>query len=403
MRFAFAVAWRLLREGRFQSLLIVGGVTLGVAVVVYITAIVNGLQANIVERTLSTQAHIVVRPAEEANRPSITGSQEIFHYIQKRVQRENTLRNWPPVMQQIRRAEGVTAVAAMASGPGFAVRGGVRKSVSILGVELVDYQQVVKLDGKLVAGSLAQRTGSVLIGSELASDLGLQVGDRLRIQTGNGDSAYSVAGILDFGLKDLNRRWILMPLRAAQSILGYRLDITEIDIALDHVFDATEVAADLSNRTGLKVESWIESNGQLMTALKSQRASSVMIRVFVMIAVAFGIASVLVVSVVQRQREIGILRAMGTPASRIRLIFLIQGGVVGLVGSVVGSLLGGLIAQAFTLIAKNSDGSPLFRVELTAELFVTTAATATIVGVISAFAPAQRAAKLDPVEAIRGG
>ena len=405
MSFVWTVAWRLLREGRFQTVLILAGVSIGVAVIVYITAIVNGLQANIIDRTLSSQAHVVLRPADRLNRPALTAAEGVSTLadVRKRTQRENTIRDWAPLLQAIHAHPRVSAAAVMASGPGVAQQGGVNKSVSLMGVALDDYQQVVRLEDKLRAGRLQLAAGEALIGVELASDLGLTPGSRLRLQSASGvQVSVRVSGILDFGLKDLNRRWVLMPLREAQNLLGFRLDITEIYVRTDQLFEAETLASQLAATTGLTADSRQANNGQLVTALKSQRASSTMIRVFVTFAVALGIASVLVVSVVQRQREIGILRAMGTPAWRILGVFLLQGGIVGLVGSLLGTALGAALALGFTRIARTEDGSPLFPVVLDSELFISTALIACVVGVLSALMPAGRAAKLDPVEAIRG-
>ncbi|AQR64495.1 hypothetical protein BXU06_05045 [Aquaspirillum sp. LM1] len=405
MSFVWTVAWRLLREGRFQTVLILAGVSIGVAVIVYITAIVNGLQANIIDRTLSSQAHVVLRPADRLNRPALTAAEGVSTLadVRKRTQRENTIRDWAPLLQAIHAHPRVSAAAVMASGPGVAQQGGVNKSVSLMGVALDDYQQVVRLEDKLRAGRLQLAAGEALIGVELASDLGLTPGSRLRLQSASGvQVSVRVSGMLDFGLKDLNRRWVLMPLREAQNLLGYRLDITEIYVRTDQLFEAETLASQLAATTGLTADSWQANNGQLVTALKSQRASSTMIRVFVTFAVALGIASVLVVSVVQRQREIGILRAMGTPAWRILGVFLLQGGIVGLVGSLLGTALGAALALGFTRIARTEDGSPLFPVVLDSELFISTALIACVVGVLSALMPAVRAARLDPVEAIRG-
>ncbi|HJV06287.1 MAG TPA: ABC transporter permease [Chromobacteriaceae bacterium] len=405
MPFEWAVALRLLREGRFQTVLILAGVTIGVAVVVYITAIVNGLQSNIIDKTLSTQAHIVLKPLEDENRRLIvpSGGVQVMAEVAKRTTRENTIDNWQHRMALVRQIPGITAAAAMASGPGFATKGGVQESISLMGVELADYLKVVRLDNKLVKGQVKLPNGSVMIGMELARKLGLAPGDRLRVvsATGSADS-YTISAVLDFGLKDLNARWVMLPLRAAQSLLGYQLDVTEIYLKTADLFQADRLAEEAASRTGLMADSWKTTNAQLVTALRSQSASSNMIKVFVSLAIALGIASVLVVSVVQRQREIGILRAMGTPARRILLIFLIQGGIVGLFGSVFGSGLGALLALGFTKLARNTDGSPLFPVVVTPSLFVVTAVIATLVGVLAALAPARRAAKLDPVEAIRG-
>ncbi|WP_424859990.1 ABC transporter permease [Tepidimonas sp. HKU77] len=405
MRFVWTVAWRLLRDGRFQTWLIVGGVTIGVAVVVYITAIIDGLQANIIDRTLSSQAHVVLRPAERLNQRAWDARAEVrtLADVRKRTQREATIGDVDAVLAAVRAVPGVQAAAAVASGPGVAQQGGVRKAIVVLGVDLADFQQVIRLDDKRREGTLSLAAGEALIGSELASDLGLAPGARVRLQSASGEVlSVRVAGVLDYGVQDLNRRRVLLPLRDAQSLLGYGLEVTEIDVRVQRLFEAQRLAADLSRVTGLTAESWQAANGQLVTALRSQSASGLMIRFFVTLAVALGIASVLVVSVVQRQREIGILRAMGTPRQRILAVFLLQGGIVGLGGSLLGTALGAALAVGFTRVARNADGSPLFPIVLQPELFVSSAALATLVGVLAAWLPARRAARLDPVEAIRG-
>jgi len=405
VRFVWTVAWRLLRDGRFQTWLIVGGVTIGVAVVVYITAIIDGLQANIIDRTLSSQAHVVLRPAERVNERvwRDNGDVRTLADVRKRTQREATIGDVDAVLAAVRAVPGVQAAAAVASGPGVAQQGGVRKAIVVLGVDLADFQQVIRLDNKRRDGTLSLAAGEALIGSELASDLGLAPGARVRLQSASGEVvSVRVAGVLDYGVQDLNRRRVLLPLRDAQSLLGYGLEVTEIDVRVQRLFEAQRLAPDLSRVTGLTAESWQAANGQLVTALRSQSASGLMIRFFVTLAVALGIASVLVVSVVQRQREIGILRAMGTPRRRILAVFLLQGGIVGLGGSLLGTALGAALAVGFTRVARNADGSPLFPIVLQPELFVSSATLATLVGVLAAWLPARRAARLDPVEAIRG-
>ena len=125
------------------------------------------------------------------------------------------------------------------------------------------------------------------------------------------------------------------------------------------VFGADALAARIRDRTGLDARSWMEQNGDLLTGLRSQSMSSLMIQVFVVLAVALGIASVLAVSVVQKAREIGILRATGTPSRTVTQIFLVQGAVLGGIGSLVGIALGSGLALFFASVARNPDGSPL--------------------------------------------
>ena len=119
--------------------------------------------------------------------------------------------------------------------------------------------------------------------------------------------------------------------------------------------------------------------------------------------ILYGMVTVLIVSVVQKSREIGILRAVGTPARRILLVFLIQGGVLGVVGAIAGSGLGALFAKLFEGLVRDPSGAPRFPVQLDASLFALSIALATGVGLLSAVIPARRAARLDPATAIRNG
>ena len=187
---------------------------------------------------------------------------------------------------------------------------------------------------------------------------------------------------------------------------GYRFDLGPTFFLypqiLDEIFAAERVAAEIGARTGLTADSWMKLNRQLLVGLRSQSASSWMIQLFVVVAVALGIASVLVVSVVQKSKEIGILKAVGASTGQIKRVFLIQGAIVGLFGSAIGSLIGTVLSLLFAGMAQNPDGSPTFPVDLNWVLFTTACAVATITGLFSAVAPAARAAKLDPAEAIHG-
>ena len=127
-----------------------------------------------------------------------------------------------------------------------------------------------------------------------------------------------------------------------------------------------------------------------------------MIRVFVALSVAFGIAAVLVVSVIQRSKDIGILRAMGTSRGQVLRVFLLQGGLLGFVGAIAGSVIGVAGLLFWHSSVKQADGSEMFPLIFERSLFVYTVLLATITGLLAAMAPAMRAAKLDPVAAIRG-
>jgi lipoprotein-releasing system permease protein len=392
------IAVSFLREGCAQSIMITIGVAVGVAVIVFITALIQGLQANIVERTLGTQAHIRLLSPDEVNQivPSPAGTVQLLQE-DKRAQRLRSINNWQQITETLDQLPVLTAVSPVVSGPAFVQRGDAIESVALVGMNLERYQQIIPLKEYLISGQLRVGADDVLIGSQLAKDLGVQVGSKLRLDTGQQNSALvNIAGIFELGVRELDARYVYLDLKQAQSLLGLPGGVTVIDLTIANIFEADQVAAQVGRLTSLKAESWIETNAQLMNAITAQSLSTNMIIVFVAISVAFGIASVMSVSVVQRTREIGILRATGATQSQILRVFLFQGAIFGLLGSVLGSIVSYGLVWVF-----NNFGPGLFYIPISIELVILALLLATLTGVLAAAVPSRRAAALDPVEAIR--
>ncbi|HNQ03059.1 MAG TPA: ABC transporter permease [Thiobacillaceae bacterium] len=405
MPFEWVLALRFLREGRMQTLLIMAGTTVGVAVIIFITALVSGLQVSLATRTLSTQAHVSVRAPDDHAEPALErGKTVVAAHLEPREQRLRSIDQWERVYRELPEVPHVVELSPLTTGSGFAFRGNASKSIALMGVIPERYDRIVKLADRLVAGAYRIGPGEALIGTELAKDLGAGVGDRIRILSSeNRDDVFRVTGVFDLGVKDLNRRWVVMPLRSAQSLLDLAGGVTNIDLTVDDIFAAEEVAQRIQARTGLAAESWMAINAQLLTAFKNQNMTTRTVRAFLVLIVALGIASVLVVSVVQKQREIGILRAMGASPRRIMRVFLIQGGIVGGTGAVLGSGLAALMVYAASMALLQEDGSPLIEGGIEWSYYLVASATAVITGLLAAVAPARRAARMDPVEAIRYG
>ena len=397
------VAIRFLREGRMQTVLIIIGVAAGVAVVAYISALITGLQRNTLEKTLGAQAHVTVTVADEmvtsARAPALGVT--AMTQPQPRAQHPRSIANWSLLVPVLEAMPEVSAVSPMVSGAGLAVRGEVSKSIALLGVDLDRYDRIVHLRSKVVAGQARLGPGEGIIGRELADDLGLRVGDRLSLVTGDVTDSLRVTALVDLGVRELNRRTIIVPLRTAQSLVGLPGGATSLDLVLRDVWVAQDLATDLSRRFPFKVESWQEANAQLVAALNAQSISTTLIRGVVMVVVALGIASVLVVSVVQKRREIGILRAMGATRGQVLRVFLLQGAIVSVLGSMLGIVLAVALIWAFSTLVRGVDGLPLFAIALSPKLALQVAGIATLCGVLAAVEPARRAARLDPAQAIR--
>ena len=401
--FEWQVAVRFLREGRMQTVLIVVGVAAGVAVIAYISALITGLQSNLVAKTLGTQAHITLRVPDNVVMPAATYPPETFvlSEMQPRAQRIRSIANWQALVPLLEADPVITTVSPMVAGGALALRGEATQAVSLQGVELDRYDSIIGLRGKVVSGTARLLPGEVIVGRELASDLGVRVGDRLTLQTAAVTDSVRVTALIDLGLKDLNRRTVIVPLRSAQNLLGLPGGATSIDLKVNDIWAAEKIALGLRSQFPYKIESWQENNTQLLSALNAQSVSTTLIRGVVMVVVVLGIASVLVVSVVQKQREIGILRAMGATRAQVLRLFLLQGAIVGALGSVLGLGLAGAMIWLFTRFVRGSDGLPLFDISLSPTLAVQIAAIATVCSVLAAIAPARRAAAMDPAQAIR--
>ena len=394
----WTIATRFLREGRTQSMLILVGIAVGVAVIVFITALITGLQANIVDRTLGTQAHIKLSAPDEINRilPSSDGRVQLV-LESKRAQRLRSINNWLQLRDVLDMLPQVKAVSPIISGPAFARRGEALESVALIGIDSDRYQRILPIQDDIIAGVFRVGAGNTVIGKQLATDLGVSVGDKLRLQTGRGgDSVLNVAGIFELGVRELDSRYVYLDMSQAQSLLNLPGAATVIDMTVTDIFRADRIASRIRRLTGQKVESWMETNAQLLNALQSQSLSTRMISIFVALSVALGIASVLSVSVVQRTREIGILRAIGITRSQMLRVFLVQGALFGLLGSLFGGIAGYALVWAF-----NTFGPKLFLIPVDPRLLLAATVLATLTGIISAAIPARRAAQMDPVEAIR--
>lgn len=392
------VAVRFLRQGWSQTLMILVGVTVGVAVIVFVTTLINGLQANIIERTLGTQSHIRVEPKKEVNRlASLPEGQQGLLLEDERAQRLRSINNWIQFRDILDTLPEVKAVSPIVSGPAYVRRGDVLKAVSLMGVDPPRYERIIRINDHMVLGGFSLSAGDAIVGRLLADELGATIGSRLRLDTGEGTTAVvTVKGIFQLGVRELDLRYVYIDMKQAQALLGIPGGVTLIDLTVSDLFSANDVARRIERLTGLKAESWIETNSQLMNALTSQRIATNMVSFFVAVSVAFGIASVLAVSVTQRTREIGILRAMGARRGQVLRVFLLQGGLLGLAGSIGGVMVGIGLVWGF-----NTFGPKLFYIPLSVALIPLTMLAATATGVLAAAAPAARASRLHPVEAIR--
>ncbi len=402
--FEWIAAVRFLREGRLQTAFIILGITIGVAVIVFMSALLSGLQVNFLNRVLTSSAQIQLLPLDQVARPLFNSSDIIEDAtVQRPTQRILSINQWQKVRDHVNHMPGVLIAAPTMSGSALVIRGDASRAARVSGIEPETYFQIIRIPDYIKSGRATLANDEIIVGTDLATNLGASLGDTVNVRAASGNSVVlRITGMFDLGNKAANESVSFVALRTAQSLLGQAGAVTTIEVKIEDVYAAERLAIQIAAANPVKAESWITTNAQFFTAIKAQQSSNTLIRVFVGLSVAFGIAAVLVVSVIQRSKDIGILRAMGTTRGQILRIFLIQGGVLGLAGAIVGCAVGvgGLIW--YHSLVRQADGSELFPLLLERQMFIVTLSIATITGLLSAMAPALRAAKLDPVAAIRG-
>ena len=395
MLFSLRVALRFLIEGRNQSLFIVIGIAVGVSVIIFIGAIITSLQSNLIEQTLGNSAHITISESSDIFRDIRQGSR--FGLIESQLTKTADFQDWRPVLNNLENNAQFTAISPVLDGNGFLVKGGEDTSVLLRGVELDRANAIYQISERIIKGNDVLEGNQILIGKELAEDFKLNAGDVVLIALANNvRERFSIQGIFDFENQSINSNWIFIDLKRAQKLLDKEDYISRIELQMNDVFAADRIGRELSFQLGgLLVENWKVQNAQLLNALSSQSVSNYIIQIFVLLAVTLGISSVLGISVIQRSRELGILKALGIKNNSARMIFIFQGAILGFFGALSGTGLGILLTNAFTNFVS------IFSIEVQSSQIILIIIITTLACIVSAVIPANSSAKLNPIEVIR--
>ncbi|MDD4776263.1 MAG: FtsX-like permease family protein [Syntrophomonas sp.] len=399
--FEMSLARRFLAENRAQSFLIIMGIAIGVAVMVFLSALIDGLQADLIQKTVGRSPHIVISNAENAAADAasdVNGNRTLLLDATQKTLRP--IVDWRNVATALRADERIETVLPVVDGSGLIRRGQVSRAILLRGFDLEQANRIYDINNSIIAGNRSAPDGAVLIGKSLAEDLGIGAGDPIQLELpGRDPLIIMVDGVFDLGVAAINQRWLVMDQRRVAALLGTGDRISTFELQVYSVLDAELLAREWAARLpDLKVESWQESNASLLSALSSQSSSSYTIQFFVLLAVTLGVASVLAISAVQKSKEIGILKAIGIRTSSVSRVFMFQGLVLGSLGTLVGIGLGLAMSQAFVVFAQQSYNL-LLKPVTTAVIITTTILAATL----SAYLPARKVSRINPIEVIRNG
>jgi lipoprotein-releasing system permease protein len=414
LRFESNLAFRHLRSGGGQTLLTVSAVAAGVILVVFMTSLIFGLRQRFSAILTDLTPHVSITPRELEPTPlsRIDRPQPGERIVSSRVERQSPQRklieNWPEVIRVIRGVSGVTAVAPAVTGQGFISRGARRLGVTVFGADPESLDAVNNVTKYVFAGRyLGLGADEIVVTYKLAEDLGVGIGDRVRLTSSEELSqSFRIAGLYDTGQDQAFGSRVYLTLRAAQSLFATGTGVGTIFVRTREIFRADRQADRIGALLPYKVESWMEQTPQFLAGLAAQNASALLISGFSLIASAFAIASVLIVSVLQKSKQIGILKSMGAKGRQILLVFTLEGLGIALIGASLGALLGSGIVWGLTQIKQpvtrmGADPESLFPAVLAWQVVGGAMLAATITTVLAAILPARRAARLDPVQVIR--
>lgn len=384
MKLAFKIAVRFLKSTKGQTALIALGIAVGVSVQIFIGSLIQGLQKSLVNKTIGNSSQITISSK----------------YSDKLID------NYDSIVDKIKNSDDrIKNLSIVSDGPALIKNDSKTYSVLLRGMNINDSDKIYNIKNSVYEGTIPKNDSEILMGKDLRDELNLNINDKVDIITNSGQlKTLTVTGFYDLKISTLNKSWLLTDLSTIKSLFSTGDKITGIEMQVTDVFKADEIALNISAKLDsniVTVDNWKAQNASLLSGLNGQSVSSYMIQVFVMISVVLGIASVLVVTVVQKSKQIGILKAMGIRDTQSSLIFLFEGFLLGIMGAILGVIFGLGLSYMFTKFAVNPDGTPVVELYIDYKFIGASALIALLASTLAALIPARGSSKLNPIEVIR--
>jgi len=401
--YELGIALRYLRARRgelFISLITwisVGGVAVGVTALIVVLSVMTGFEEDLRDKILGTNAHVVVYPMGR------------------------TLENPAAVAAEVEQVGGVLAATPFAVSQVMLVAGGSVQGAVFRGIDVASAGRATDIERFLVQGSLADLLGDVpglLVGREMARNLGLVLGDAVQVVSPAGSPtplgliprmrAFRVAGIFASGMYEYDTSFLFVSLDTAQDFLRLGEGVSGIEVRVSDIYGARAVARAVQDRIGPRywTRDWMEMNRNLFSALKLEKITMFVILALIVLVAAFNIAATLIMVVLEKARDIGILKSMGAASRSIRRIFMFEGLVIGGLGTTLG--LGGgwllcVLLKRYKFIELPSDVYYIdtLPVVMKPEVFILVGVCAVALCFLATLYPSWQASRLDPVEILR--
>ncbi|WP_231277382.1 ABC transporter permease [Clostridium botulinum] len=380
------VAWRFLMKRKIQSIVIVLSIAIAVSVQIFIGLLSKGLERTLLFKIVGNAPHITVYAKGGA------------------------IHDWKEKIDKLKLQNIKTiAVVPNVDTQGYAKLKDITEPIVIRGFVPQDASKMYKIKDKIYEGKLFKNDNEVILGSDLKERLGVSLGDKINIVTPWGKSKeFVITGFFDLGNIKLNKSWVMGTLTAAQDFSDLKKDnkIRSIEISIKNAYDVGSESKNIQkllNDKNLKVENWKEQNKLIVSGLMGQKVCTIIIQFFVLLASSLSIVSVLSISVVQKYKEIGILKAMGMKGRKTALIFFFQALFIGILGTLIGVALSMLYIKGFNRYILTDDGIPLVNIIISREFILKSSILSLLSSVFASIFPSIKSYKLNPVEVIKNG
>lgn len=380
--FAAKTALRFITFNKLQSFFIIIGIAVGIGVQIFVGILIDSLQKDLVNQTVGTSPHIQIAKEKE------------------------DIADPDKIINELKNVAEIKTVQKVVENNAFLVVEKENYPVLIKGFDL-KAANFYQIEDKLIDGKMPAATNEVLIGKELKESAKVNLGNDVNLLKPDGKTVkMKIVGFYDLKVASLNNVWMITDIKSAQSIFELDTKISAIEMQVNDVFLADQTADKVKSKLAdetLVVKNWKEQNAQLLSALQGQSTSSYMIQVFVLMSVIIAIASILAITVTQKSRQIGILKAMGITDGSSFKIFIYQGAVLGFFGVLLGLALGIGLFFSFVTFAKNADGTSIVNPYYRWDYITATALIAFAAAVLSGLMPALKSKRLNPIDIIRNG
>lgn len=385
MTLPFKIAVRFLKSSKGQTALIALGIAVGVSVQIFIGSLIQGLQKSLINKTIGNSSQVTISSNTE----------------------DKFIKDYSKIIDKIKTSDSrIINISVTSDVPALVNEDEKNYSVLVRGMNIEDSDKIYNIKKRIYEGREPKSELETIIGKELQQELGVKIGDKLHVITNSGEvNELTITGFYNLNVASINKSWMITTIETSQKIFSLENKVTGIEMQVTEVFKADEITANLIPTLGndFKVDNWKAQNAELLSGLNGQSVSSIMIQVFVLISVSLAIASILAITVIQKSKQIGILKAMGIKDRSASLIFLFQGLLLGVMGAILGVLLGLLLGVVFTKFALNPDGTPVVDLYIDYGFIALSAIIALISATVASLIPAKRSSKLNPIEVIRNG